>query len=101
MALEVQTAAAATATAQAPKQIQASQSSSSAVMYTVPSGREFTGIVGTSSYQYFVTINGEGNQNWATSYSTFPVQMTFVAGTVIKGSPNAGSYIFGVERDAT
>lgn len=101
MALEIVTSTAAAATTVAPKQIQAVSSSSNAVLYAVPSGREFTGIVGGSSYQYFVTINDVGNNNWATSSSTFPVQMTFVAGTVIKGSSNAGSFIFGVERDAT
>lgn len=101
MALTIQTASTETATAVAPKQIQAVSSSSNAVLYAVPSGREFTGIVGGSSHQYFVTINDVGNNNWASTSSIFPVQMTFVAGTVIKGSSNAGSFIFGVERDAT
>jgi len=100
MALTIQTEAT-TTTANPPKQIQATLSSSNAIMYTVPSGREFTGIVGSSSYQYFPTINDVGNNNWATTSSSFPVQMTFVAGTVIKGSANAETFIFGVERDAT
>ena len=101
MALTIQTATAAAATVGAPKQIQVAQSSSSAVMYSVPSGREFTGILGSASYQYFPTINDVGNQNWAASASTYPVQMTLVAGTVVKGSANTSTFIFGVERDAT
>tara|TARA_R100001591_G_scaffold54659_1_gene64586 strand:- start:338 stop:646 length:309 start_codon:yes stop_codon:yes gene_type:complete len=102
MALTVQTTAAATVT-NPPTQI-ANTSASSAgavVLYEVPAGREFTGFVGTSSYQYFVTINGKGNQVWATNYTTFPIEITLVAGTVVKGSSNMNSFIFGVERDAT
>ena len=101
MALTLKTEETAASTAVAPKQIQATVSSSSAVLYTVPSGREFTGIVGSSSHQYFVTINDVGNQNWAASQSIFPVQITLVAGTIVKGSSNTTTFIFGVERDAT
>jgi len=102
MALTVQTTAAATVTNPPTQIANVSSSSAGAVaLYEVPAGREFTGFVGTSSHQYFVTINGKGNQTWAPSQNFFPVEITLVAGTVVKGSSNMSSFIFGVERDAT
>jgi len=87
-------------TTKAPKQIMAVNYSNGATMYEVPAGREFTGVIGSATYQYFPTINGTGNHSWSQSGSTQPVQVTLVEGTVVAGSGSTTTWIMGVERDA-
>ena len=102
MALTIQTATAAAATVGAPKQIQVAQSSSSAVMYSVPSGREFTGILGSASYQYFPTINDVDIKLHWISYCFYISSSNDACSRYgCKGSATTSTFIFGVERDAT
>jgi len=100
MPLELSTVTTVTTT-KAPKAIMVFQSSSSATMYEVPEGREFEGVLGSASYQYFPTINGQGNHAWAgNASSAVPVPATLPAGTIVGGSPSTTTWIMGIERDA-
>lgn len=98
--------------AQADKQIAASSSTDGAVIYTVPSGRVFTGFVSNTqnSGNYYSNIEVAavsirhygGFSNGRDNYKNSPIpELTLLAGTSVKN--NGGSYdsiVFGVERDA-
>lgn len=100
------------ATAQADKQIASSGSGNNTLLYTVPSGRKFTGwassVSGTSS-SYFILLEAAGVSVYHYSgFSTAPSTnmppdspvLTLLAGTSIKNGGGSTGYVFGVESDA-
>lgn len=90
-----------------PRQIAVTVSQSGAVMYTVPAGRKFAGYIyaGTANASYTVTPSGGTAVNFnasslitATSQTT-PMQLVFVAGTIITCSAGVTINLNGVESD--
>lgn len=90
-----------------PRQIAAFSQIASAVMYTVPAGKKFVGYVhgNASSNTYSVTPSGGVAVSLVafpvtgTSIGTTPMQLTFVAGTVITNTGANPTYVIGVESD--
>ena len=97
------------------KQICVMSTTSSGVVYTVPSGRKFVGYVGheygLQGYYFQITTTGTTNTTiryWggvgAEPYnyrSLTTVEHTFLAGTSVKNSPSGQRcYVIGVESDA-
>ncbi len=102
MGLELVAEETVAATVTPPKQIAKVSSSSTNILYTVPKGREFVGVVGSSVTSKLINIDNLEISAWVPSTSSAqPVPVTFIAGTVIRGVSSAVCYIMGVERDAT
>jgi hypothetical protein len=74
------------------RQIAVSTTSSGQVMYTVPDGRTFSGILtGTS-----VSVNGSVLTDLPDSNAPLPV--TFLSGTVLANQSTNGATLIGVEQ---
>ena len=108
-----------TTTAPTPdKQICVRQGSAGAVAYTVPSGRKFVGLAGHNygiqGSSYYIEITSDGTSaNTVRYYGPLGAEpynyrvpshssdLTLLAGTSIKNSPNGSNcYVLGVESDA-
>lgn len=90
-----------------PKQIVAiSTTSAAVVIYTVPTGRKFTGVLcsGNNSYGSSCNItNAQGNTVSSMNTPTMSLNITpvtLVAGTTITNTGTYGTLVFGVETDA-
>lgn len=75
--------------------------SSSAVLYTVPAGKTFVGMIYAQSSSSYININGVSWYpiNGTSNAPTMPAQVTFPAGTVFtdtSGSANS-LLVFGYE----
>ncbi len=79
-------------------------SSASAVMYTVPSGRKFKGHLWTNANTYFGVINGVQMRHpyGHTSYQKPMLSIELTAGDVVNSSPTTSDYthLQGLESDA-
>ena len=74
------------------RQIAVSTTTSGAVMYTVPAGRTFSGILtGTS-----VSVNGSTLTELPSS--NVPLPVTFLSGTVLANQSTNGAMLIGVEQ---
>lgn len=90
-----------------PRQIAASIGTAGQVMYTVPAGKKFVGYIFASSGSgsYSVTPSGGVAATFisapvtGTSIGTTPMQLTFVAGTIITNLGTSVTYLSGVESD--
>jgi hypothetical protein len=90
-----------------PRQIAVTTSVSSTVMYTVPAGKKFVGYIYATAAtgQYSVTPSGGTAVSFsasaliATSSSTTPMQLVFVAGTIITCAANVAIVLNGIESD--
>lgn len=90
-----------------PKQIVAiSTSNAVVVIYSVPTGKKFTGIIcsGNNSYGSSCNItNAQGNTVSSMNTPTMSLNITpvtLVAGTTITNTGTYGTLVFGVETDA-
>ena len=100
------------------KQICVMSTTSSGVVYTVPSGRKFVGLAGHNygiqGSSYYIEITSDGTSaNTVRYYGPLGAEpynyrvpshssdLTLLAGTSIKNSPNGSNcYVLGVESDA-
>ncbi len=78
------------------------QGTASAVMYTVPTGRKFQGVMWTSENNYYGQIN---NISMRTPYNGaygIPLPIVLTEGEVVKASVNSSDYchLQGIETDA-
>ena len=84
--------------ASAPKQISVPGLASSAVMYTVPTGRTFVGFAISVSGQMGLCVNGNAMQMaWGTGWN-IPIPLTLIAGSVVTSQGSySGWALIGVE----
>lgn len=90
-----------------PRQIAANTGTAGQVMYTVPAGKKFVGYIFALSPagSYSVTPSGGVAISFisypvtGTSIGTTPMQLTFVAGTIITNLGTNSTCINGVESD--
>jgi hypothetical protein len=92
-----------------PRQIAARSFTSGQVMYTVPAGKKFVGLLYAENIGYLLSITPTGNSavsiavpSMSNSYlAVSPMQVTFVAGTILTNvSTNSYINLVGVETDA-
>ena len=104
MALTLETVASTAVDTTAPKSITIqSQGSASATMYTVPTGRKFSGYLWTNNQSYWGRINNIDLRSYAGTYASItPLPIQLRAGDVVKSSATASDYTFiqGLESDA-
>jgi phosphate-selective porin len=101
MALTLEAAATTAVATTAPKSITIqSQGSGSATMYTVPTGRTFTGYLWCNNNTFVGRVNDVDLRNPTSGIARLEVRLT--AGDVVKASPTASDYTFiqGLESDA-
>lgn len=80
----------------------ASSQQNGAVMYTVPEGKKFVGLIGHSGQYYLSIDNKEIGPFGYFSTGPWQVPIQLAAGAVVKsyGSSTGTSYLHGVESDA-
>jgi len=92
-----------------PRQVVAAAATSSAIMYTVPSGKKFQGSLWSNGAGKRVGITPSGGSQVlielpaiSTSYiATSPMPVTLVAGTIVTNiDTGATQHLIGVETDA-
>lgn len=89
------------------RQIAASSSTNGVILYTVPSGKKFTGYIHGSSTSGTYTLTPSGGAAvtfvafpvTGTSIGTTPMLLTLVAGTIVTNTSTSTTFLNGVESD--
>lgn len=83
-----------------PRQIAIRADVNGAVMYTVPAGKKFQGLIYSNTNAQNVGITPVGGSLATLSYGTTPTPINLVAGTIVTSQTINSIYFIGVETDA-
>ena len=86
-----------------PRQITAKTNTSALVIYTVPTGKKFQGVIYSDAVSQFIGITPAGGSLLTFQINTSanaPFSQTLVAGTVVTTQNANTTFLIGVETDA-
>lgn len=83
-----------------PRQIATRADVNGAIIYTVPAGKKFEGLIYSNTNAQNVGITPVGGSMGVLNYGTTPTPITLVAGTITTSQTINSIYFIGVETDA-